>query len=147
MAKLTILICLVLTTLLRNISGTLLARFCLLEFNLNFLSVFKVGLFSGAFIVLIIAVVLSSVFYDVDPKSTEPRNDWRIPLKLYRGPFLVIIFVFLMGVNVYGWRSVVRTVVPKLFRVADHSDRNITWRTFWDQFCLTDDTFTQILHV
>jgi hypothetical protein len=68
---------------------------------------FQVGLFSGAFIVLIIAVVLSSVFNNSNDSGTTPhppRNDWRIALKLYRGPFLVIIFVFLMGVNVYGWR-------------------------------------------
>jgi hypothetical protein len=39
----------------------------------------------------------------------DPRNDWRIALKLYRGPFLVIVFVFLMGVNVYGWRCAAST--------------------------------------
>jgi hypothetical protein len=55
---------------------------------------------------LIIAVVLSSVFYNEEDASKPgvPRGDWRIAVKLYRGPLLAIIFVFLMGVNVYGWR-------------------------------------------
>ena len=69
----------------------------------HFLS--QVGLFSGAFIVLIIAVVLSAVFEDNDPlHAPASKNDYRIAVRLYRGPFLVIVFVFLMGVNVYGWR-------------------------------------------
>ena len=82
---------------------------------------FQVGLFSGAFIVLVIAVVLSVIFYEpggsetglstVPPKpgmegdaTMKPYNDWRIVVRLYRGPLLVIIFMFLMGINVYGWR-------------------------------------------
>jgi hypothetical protein len=28
-----------------------------------------------------------------------------VVVRLYRGPFLVILFLFLMGINVYGWRS------------------------------------------
>ena len=82
---------------------------------------FKVGLFSGAFIVLLIAVILSAIFYDytasqqpptpptqgpdgIAPEETNPKNDWRIVYRLYRGPLLVILFIFLMGINVYGWR-------------------------------------------
>jgi len=68
---------------------------------------FKVGLFSGAFLVLMIAMVLSAVFHSyqaVDEESAQ-RNDWRVVVRLYRGPFLVILFLFLMGINVYGWRS------------------------------------------
>ncbi|KAK8769538.1 hypothetical protein V5799_013995 [Amblyomma americanum] len=59
---------------------------------------FKVGLFSGAYIVLVIAVVLSGVF-------SQTRDDWRIVFRLYRGTLLVILFMFLIGVNVYGWRT------------------------------------------
>ena len=33
------------------------------------------------------------------------RNDWRVVTRLYRGPLLVIVFIFLLGINVYGWRS------------------------------------------
>jgi len=68
---------------------------------------FKVGLFSGAFLVLMIAMVLSAVFHsyqDADDQDSV-RNDWRVVVRLYRGPFLVILFLFLMGINVYGWRS------------------------------------------
>ncbi|XP_047098498.1 xenotropic and polytropic retrovirus receptor 1 isoform X2 [Schistocerca piceifrons] len=59
---------------------------------------FKVGLFSGSFMILLIAVILSGIFH-------KPRDDWRIVCRLYRGPFLIVEFLFLMGVNVYGWRS------------------------------------------
>lgn len=58
---------------------------------------FKVGLFSGAFIVLLVTVILSGVFHGT--------SDWRIASRLFRGPLLVIEFLFLWGVNVYGWRS------------------------------------------
>ncbi|CAH1155708.1 unnamed protein product [Phaedon cochleariae] len=60
---------------------------------------FKVGLFSGSFIVLLIAVVLSAIFHE---GSTE---NLKIAFRLYRGPLLFIEFLFLIGVNVYGWRS------------------------------------------
>eukprot|EP00092_Neocalanus_flemingeri_P019686 GFUD01021321.1.p1 GENE.GFUD01021321.1~~GFUD01021321.1.p1 ORF type:complete len:609 (-),score=153.00 GFUD01021321.1:1150-2838(-) len=68
---------------------------------------FKVGLFSGAFLVLMIAMVLSAVFHSYQAASEDVagRNDWRVVVRLYRGPFLVILFLFLMGINVYGWRS------------------------------------------
>ena len=33
------------------------------------------------------------------------REGLKIAFRLYRGPFLVIQFLFLMGINVYGWRS------------------------------------------
>uniref|UniRef100_A0A6P7H7M7 Xenotropic and polytropic retrovirus receptor 1 homolog n=1 Tax=Diabrotica virgifera virgifera TaxID=50390 RepID=A0A6P7H7M7_DIAVI len=58
---------------------------------------FKVGLFSGALIVLLISVILSGVF--------RGRDDWIIVIRLYRGPFLIIEFLFLWGINIYGWRS------------------------------------------
>ncbi|XP_076316127.1 solute carrier family 53 member 1-like isoform X2 [Tachypleus tridentatus] len=59
---------------------------------------FKVGLFSGAFLVLITTVILSGVF-------SKTRNDWRIVFRLYRGTLLIILFMFLIGINVYGWRT------------------------------------------
>ena len=72
---------------------------------------------------LLISVVLSWIFYDFSVvgglNSSEPKvgigaeygreqelkNDWRIVVRLYRGPLLFVIFMFLMGINVYGWRS------------------------------------------
>jgi hypothetical protein len=60
---------------------------------------FKVGLFSGSFIVLIVTVIISSLFM-------QPLDDlWKPALRLYRAPFLLIEFLFLWGINVYGWRS------------------------------------------
>ncbi|KAJ8916912.1 hypothetical protein NQ315_013382 [Exocentrus adspersus] len=61
---------------------------------------FKVGLFSGSFIVLLITVVLSAIFHD---EGTS--ENLKIAFRLYRGPLLIVEFLFLIGVNVYGWRS------------------------------------------
>ncbi|XP_045540041.1 xenotropic and polytropic retrovirus receptor 1 [Papilio machaon] len=60
---------------------------------------FKVGLFSGSFIVLAITVVLSALFHE---GATE---NFKTAFRLYRGPFLLVQFIFLIGINVYGWRS------------------------------------------
>lgn len=60
---------------------------------------FKVGLFSGSFIVLFVAVILSAIF------SQATGENLKVAFTLYRGPLLLIEFMFLMGVNVYGWRS------------------------------------------
>ncbi|KAJ1525327.1 hypothetical protein ONE63_010149 [Megalurothrips usitatus] len=59
---------------------------------------FRLGLFLGSFAVLFFAVVLAAVF-------SSGSTDWRIVFRLYRGPLLVIQFIFLLGINVYGWRS------------------------------------------
>ncbi|XP_035220946.1 LOW QUALITY PROTEIN: xenotropic and polytropic retrovirus receptor 1-like [Stegodyphus dumicola] len=59
---------------------------------------FKVGLFSGAFVVLVCAVIISAVFADASV-------NWRIAVRLYRGSLLIILFLFLIGINVYGWRT------------------------------------------
>ena len=32
--------------------------------------------------------------------------NWKVMLKLYRGPLLIILHTFLIGVNIYGWRLV-----------------------------------------
>ncbi|KAK9877227.1 hypothetical protein WA026_016974 [Henosepilachna vigintioctopunctata] len=60
---------------------------------------FKVGLFSGSFVVLLIAVVLSAIFHE------SVSDNLKIAFRLYRGPLLFIEFLFLIGVNIYGWRS------------------------------------------
>ncbi|XP_045462138.1 xenotropic and polytropic retrovirus receptor 1-like isoform X1 [Harmonia axyridis] len=60
---------------------------------------FKVGLFSGSFIVLLIAVVLAATFH------TGIGDNLKIAFRLYRGPLLFIEFLFLIGINIYGWRS------------------------------------------
>lgn len=60
---------------------------------------FKVGLFSGAFFVLIVTVILSSIFY------TKTAENYKVVVQLYRAPFLLVLFLFFWAINVYGWRS------------------------------------------
>ncbi|CAB0011138.1 unnamed protein product [Nesidiocoris tenuis] len=60
---------------------------------------FKVGLFSGSFIVLFCTVLVSAMFHN------EENEDLKTTFKLFRGPLLIVEFLFLIGVNIYGWRS------------------------------------------
>lgn len=60
---------------------------------------FKVGLFSGSFIVLLVAVVLSAIFHE------STGDNLKVAFRMYRGPLMLIEFIFLIGVNIYGWRS------------------------------------------
>lgn len=59
---------------------------------------FRIGLLTGYFIILLVAVFLSAVFY-------YQRNDWQVAFKLYRGPFLMVEFLFIWSINLYAWRS------------------------------------------
>ncbi|CAG5125059.1 unnamed protein product [Candidula unifasciata] len=59
---------------------------------------FKMGLFIGMFVVLVIVIIISANFID-------HSSDWEPALQMYRGMFLVIFDLFLLGVNTYGWRS------------------------------------------
>lgn len=59
---------------------------------------FRVGFSSGAFVVLIIAVILTGLFQ-------QTGDDWRIVFRLYRSSLFIIFFIFLVGVNIYGWRA------------------------------------------
>uniref|UniRef100_A0A3Q2H881 Solute carrier family 53 member 1 n=1 Tax=Equus caballus TaxID=9796 RepID=A0A3Q2H881_HORSE len=60
---------------------------------------FRVGLFCGIFIVLNITLVLAAIF-----KLETDRSIWPL-IRLYRGGFLLIEFLFLLGINTYGWRQ------------------------------------------
>ncbi|XP_065210081.1 solute carrier family 53 member 1 [Planococcus citri] len=60
---------------------------------------FKVGLFSGSFIVLSVTVILSAIFHE------NQDQQFCDIFRLYRAPLLLMQFMFLIGVNVYGWRS------------------------------------------
>uniref|UniRef100_A0A8C2MTA0 Solute carrier family 53 member 1 n=1 Tax=Cricetulus griseus TaxID=10029 RepID=A0A8C2MTA0_CRIGR len=60
---------------------------------------FRVGLFCGIFIVLNITLVLAAVF-----KLETDRTVWPL-IRIYRGGFLLIEFLFLLGINTYGWRQ------------------------------------------
>lgn len=59
---------------------------------------FRVGLFLGAFLILISNVILVALL-------KQTNIDWSIMCRLFRGPLFIIIFLFLIGINVYGWRT------------------------------------------
>ncbi|KAF7695574.1 xenotropic and polytropic retrovirus receptor 1a isoform X1 [Silurus meridionalis] len=59
---------------------------------------FRVGLYCGIFIVLTVTFILSGAFYFND------KNIWPM-VRMYRGGFLLIQFLFLLGINTYGWRQ------------------------------------------
>lgn len=59
---------------------------------------FRVGLYLGAFIVLVAAVTLTGIFQ-------QTGDDWRIVFRLYRSSLFIILFIFLVGINIYGWRA------------------------------------------
>jgi len=42
--------------------------------------------------------LFSAIFHD-------SGENLKVAFRLYRGPFLIIEFLFLIGINVYGWRS------------------------------------------
>ncbi|KAM9844894.1 xenotropic and polytropic retrovirus receptor 1 homolog isoform 2-T2 [Aulostomus maculatus] len=58
---------------------------------------FRVGLYCGVFLVLMVTVVITAVMF---PKA----NVWPM-IRIYRGGFLLIEFLFLLGINTYGWRQ------------------------------------------
>ncbi|XP_072367836.1 xenotropic and polytropic retrovirus receptor 1 homolog [Scyliorhinus torazame] len=59
-------------------------------------TIFRVGMYFGIFVVLLAALVLVA-------KSKE-GNIWPL-VRIYRGGFLLIEFLFLLGINTYGWRQ------------------------------------------
>ncbi|KAK2843983.1 hypothetical protein Q5P01_010642 [Channa striata] len=58
---------------------------------------FRVGLYCGVFLVLIVTVVITAVI-------KASGNVWPM-VRIYRGGFLLIEFLFLLGINTYGWRQ------------------------------------------
>uniref|UniRef100_A0A8C6R8M1 Solute carrier family 53 member 1 n=1 Tax=Nannospalax galili TaxID=1026970 RepID=A0A8C6R8M1_NANGA len=60
---------------------------------------FRVGLFCGIFIVLNVTLVFAAIF-----KIETDRSIWPL-IRIYRGGFLLIEFLFLLGINTYGWRQ------------------------------------------
>uniref|UniRef100_UPI000E55B54A xenotropic and polytropic retrovirus receptor 1 n=1 Tax=Urocitellus parryii TaxID=9999 RepID=UPI000E55B54A len=60
---------------------------------------FRVGLFCGIFIVLNITLVFAAIF-----KLETNQSIWPL-VRIYRGGFLLIEFLFLLGINTYGWRQ------------------------------------------
>uniref|UniRef100_A0A3B3UFE1 Xenotropic and polytropic retrovirus receptor 1b n=1 Tax=Poecilia latipinna TaxID=48699 RepID=A0A3B3UFE1_9TELE len=58
---------------------------------------FRVGLYCGVFLVLIVTVVITAV-------KISGSKVWPV-VRIYRGGFLLIEFLFLLGINTYGWRQ------------------------------------------
>ncbi|XP_029473990.1 xenotropic and polytropic retrovirus receptor 1 isoform X2 [Rhinatrema bivittatum] len=61
-------------------------------------TVFRVGLYCGIFVVLNVALILTGAF------CCPGKNVWPL-VRIYRGGFLLIEFLFLLGINTYGWRQ------------------------------------------
>ncbi|XP_034743292.1 xenotropic and polytropic retrovirus receptor 1 homolog [Etheostoma cragini] len=59
---------------------------------------FRVGLYCGVFLVLIVTVVITGAVVRGD------ADVWPM-VRIYRGGFLLIEFLFLLGINTYGWRQ------------------------------------------
>ncbi|XP_053715613.1 xenotropic and polytropic retrovirus receptor 1a [Synchiropus splendidus] len=59
---------------------------------------FRVGLYCGVFMILAIAFVLTGAVF------IHHENVWPL-VRIYRGGFLLIQFLFLLGINTYGWRQ------------------------------------------
>ncbi|XP_030607136.1 xenotropic and polytropic retrovirus receptor 1 homolog [Archocentrus centrarchus] len=59
---------------------------------------FRVGLYCGVFLVLIVVVIITGA---VVIRSSDV---WPM-VRIYRGGFLLIEFLFLLGINTYGWRQ------------------------------------------
>ncbi|KAH3708750.1 hypothetical protein DPMN_068209, partial [Dreissena polymorpha] len=64
----------------------------------NPMTTFRVGMFSGVFAVLILVIIVTASF-------TKKSDSWEPALRMYRGMFIVILDIFLLGINTYGWRS------------------------------------------
>uniref|UniRef100_A0AAY4A9I9 Xenotropic and polytropic retrovirus receptor 1 n=1 Tax=Denticeps clupeoides TaxID=299321 RepID=A0AAY4A9I9_9TELE len=62
---------------------------------------FRVGLYCGVFIVLLVTVIITGIVMLLPNKR---YNVWPL-VRIYRGGFLLIEFLFLLGINTYGWRQ------------------------------------------
>ncbi|XP_016100535.1 xenotropic and polytropic retrovirus receptor 1 homolog [Sinocyclocheilus grahami] len=62
---------------------------------------FRVGLYCGVFVALTVTVIITGV---VKLVKGEEKNVWPL-VRIYRGGFLLIEFLFLLGINTYGWRQ------------------------------------------
>ncbi|KAL6489931.1 hypothetical protein MHYP_G00002760 [Metynnis hypsauchen] len=66
---------------------------------------FRVGLYCGVFIVLLVTISITGVASLLtSSKKESPSNVWPL-VRIYRGGFLLIEFLFLLGINTYGWRQ------------------------------------------
>lgn len=61
---------------------------------------FRVGLYCGVFIVLIVTISIAGIVNS----GGQKKEIWSL-IYIYRGGFLLIEFLFLLGINTYGWRQ------------------------------------------
>ncbi|XP_030629080.1 LOW QUALITY PROTEIN: xenotropic and polytropic retrovirus receptor 1 homolog [Chanos chanos] len=62
---------------------------------------FRVGLYCGVFIILTVVIIITGVVKII---REEKEILWPF-VRIYRGGFLLIEFLFLLGINTYGWRQ------------------------------------------
>lgn len=60
---------------------------------------FLMGFFSGSVVFMSIAIILIAIFVK------DYHNAWTAYVTIYRGMFLIIFMIGLLGVNTYGWRK------------------------------------------
>ncbi|KAG5850117.1 hypothetical protein ANANG_G00078830 [Anguilla anguilla] len=65
---------------------------------------FRVGLFCGVFMVLAVSFILRGAVLTQLGDPEYRNNVWPL-VRVYRGGFLLIEFLFLLGINTYGWRQ------------------------------------------
>jgi xenotropic and polytropic retrovirus receptor 1 len=73
-----------------------------LESKQNYLVTFRLGLYVGMLVILSIAVV---GFVEFLRRNDSLPFNWKIAIKIYRGPLLIIIHLIFFGFNTYVWRS------------------------------------------
>lgn len=62
---------------------------------------FRVGLYCGVFVVLMVTISITGI---ANMLQSSPESVWPM-IRIYRGGFLLIEFIFLLGINTYGWRQ------------------------------------------
>ncbi|MCJ8732041.1 hypothetical protein PDJAM_G00206360 [Pangasius djambal] len=65
---------------------------------------FRVGLYCGVFIVLMVTISITGIAKLLPHSEPLPEYVWPL-VRIYRGGFLLIEFLFLLGINTYGWRQ------------------------------------------
>ncbi|XP_060785345.1 xenotropic and polytropic retrovirus receptor 1 homolog isoform X3 [Neoarius graeffei] len=65
---------------------------------------FRVGLYCGVFIVLMVTICITGIAKAFRASESSQEIVWPL-VRIYRGGFLLVEFLFLLGINTYGWRQ------------------------------------------
>ncbi|XP_053949106.1 xenotropic and polytropic retrovirus receptor 1-like [Anastrepha ludens] len=60
---------------------------------------FRVGLYMGALVVLISALLISCSLSELG------TSDWDVTIRLFRGPYSIAMYLALISINIHGWRK------------------------------------------